>query len=126
MQHKNLIQPLVILIVFLMSWTSVVQAEDSTTDGLAALQQRAEAGEADAQYLLGELYLLGKGVERDTEKAIPWLEKAAHQQNLLAAETLGQIYSSGLGVPANSSKAFSWLQMAADIAAAQGADEECG
>jgi TPR repeat protein len=92
---------------------------------LDELQTMATAGDMVAQYQLGEHYLLGKGVEKDSITAIKWLERAAEQNYLNAAEMLGQVYMSGLGVPTDSKKAFKWLQIASDIATAQGEDSEC-
>lgn len=39
----------------------------------------ASAGNADAQYTLGLLFMAGKGVERDNKEANAWMQKAAKQ-----------------------------------------------
>ena len=44
----------------------------------------AEAGNADAQYKLGVLYIQGRGVEKDYAKAREWFEKAAAQGDVRA------------------------------------------
>lgn len=46
-------------------------------DVLARYCPAAEAGDADAQYQLGWIYLLGRGVPRDTAMAGRWLAAAA-------------------------------------------------
>lgn len=42
-----------------------------------ALLPLAEAGDAEAQALLGKAYYLGRGVEKDEQKALFWDKKAA-------------------------------------------------
>lgn len=39
----------------------------------------ARAGNADAQHLLGLMYYMGRGVERDYKQALMWHRKAALQ-----------------------------------------------
>jgi uncharacterized protein len=39
----------------------------------------ASAGNADAQYTLGLLFMAGKGVERNDKEATAWMQKAAKQ-----------------------------------------------
>jgi TPR repeat protein len=48
----------------------------------------AEQGDADAQYLLGEMYISGQGVKASDEKAIQWLRKAAKQGHAKAQKRL--------------------------------------
>ncbi len=45
----------------------------------------ADQGNAEAQYKVGEMYELGKGVSPDNVKAREWLEKAANQGHRKAA-----------------------------------------
>ena len=49
-----------------------------------------------AQYLLGEAYETGRGLEKDCSRALYWYKKAADNGELLAMDRLGQIYSGGL------------------------------
>ena len=39
----------------------------------------AEAGDCDAQYRYGTLFLLGAGIPKDEAVAVDWLSKAATQ-----------------------------------------------
>lgn len=48
------------------------------------LHAAAERGNADAQYVLGKCYLLGQGVEQDSEQAESWFTRAADQGNSYA------------------------------------------
>ena len=52
------------------------------------LEKSAEGGFAEAQYELGKMYESGLYVEKDIDKAIAWLEKAASQENEGAVYTL--------------------------------------
>ena len=50
-----------------------VQAQDNpSTQELADLRDHAEAGDADAQFTLGEFYTAGEGVPQDDAEAIAW------------------------------------------------------
>jgi TPR repeat protein len=65
-------------------------AHDETA--LKALQQRASAGEADAQCGLGKQYELALGVPQDNEQAVLWLQKSAEQGNIVAQVELGVVF----------------------------------
>ena len=54
-----------------------VQAQDNpSTQELADLRDRAEAGDADAQFTLGEFYTAGEGVLQDDVEARRWYNLA--------------------------------------------------
>lgn len=74
----------------------------------AALQDYAMA-----QSNLATLYLFGRGVKRDPEKALEWSLKAAEKGNMVSQARLGAIYLAGDGVPQDSLKAEYWLVKAA-------------
>jgi len=60
----------------------------------------AEAGNADAQCMIGCLYQLATGVPQDGSEAVRWYRKAADQDHPIAWCNLGTIYVSGLlGAP---------------------------
>lgn len=80
---------------------------------LEQVQQKAAAGDANAQYELGSKYQDGNDVPKDLLKAAEWIEKAAAQGNVQAQKELGWIYAKGLGVPPNATKAMEWYQKAA-------------
>ncbi|MBT2969828.1 MAG: sel1 repeat family protein [Candidatus Thiodiazotropha sp. (ex Ctena orbiculata)] len=79
-----------------------------------------------AQYQLGMLYLLGKGVGQDTDQGIAWLKEAATNGSYLAANELGQIYLSGRGVDINEQEAIKWLELATAIAEQNEGEAEDG
>jgi len=50
---------------------------------------QAQSGDADAQFLLGEAYRLGRGVVADPIAALGWYRRAAAQGHVRAADSLG-------------------------------------
>ena len=64
--------------------------EDETfTQFCEKLRERANAGEAEAQWLLGLMYEKGGGVPQDLAQAAQWYRKAAEQGNVAAQCSLG-------------------------------------
>lgn len=51
----------------------------------------AEAGDADAQFNLGQAYKLGRGVKTDLNIALDWYRKAAAQGHVQAADSCGHL-----------------------------------
>jgi uncharacterized protein len=95
----------------------------------ALLLPAAEAGDIDAQFNLGDMYLTGIGVEANPVKAVEWYQKGmlsrilqnintlsallspAAESGLPQAQSdLGHMYRRGEGVEANPVKAVEWYQ----------------
>jgi TPR repeat protein len=57
--------------------------------GTDALRIAAAAGDAEAQYRLGQAYLLGKGIAQDADAAIMWYRRAYAQGHGPAGDELG-------------------------------------
>ena len=68
-------------------------------DAIAAIRVRANAGNADAQSVLGYAYHDGQGVPQDDAQAVAWYRKAADQGVASAQFNLGIMYAHGHGVP---------------------------
>lgn len=66
----------------------------------------AEAGDADAQLAVGEIFEKGLGTEPNYEAAVLWYQKAADQGNKSAQFNLGTLYEQGLGVEKNKLQAL--------------------
>lgn len=62
-------------------------------------QKLAESGNAEAQEILGTMYLNGEGVPGDVTQAVEWFRKAADQGNASSQYNLGLFYLMGMGVP---------------------------
>ena len=74
----------------------ILLTEDAVKDVLRAIRNfeiAAENGNDYAEYQLGKLYLYGKEVERDYEKAIAYLTSSAEHGNQYAAQLLHSIHN---------------------------------
>jgi len=78
------------------------------------LSPLADAGNAEAQNTLGEMYEFGKGVERNTEEAYRYYSLAADQGLVAAWHNLGRCYNFGTGVEQNYETAEHWYRQAAE------------
>ena len=89
-------------------------------DALRECKRLAEQG-AEAQVLLGRMYLTGKGIPLDTGEALKWYRRAAEQNNPYAQCRLGLMYHAGQGVTQNFAQAARWFRRAAvqELAEAQ-------
>jgi TPR repeat protein len=90
----------------------------ATPPGIDRLIERAAAGDAAAQYALGERYAAGDGVEQDRTAALHLFRQAAIQGHAAAQWRLGSIMSSmgeaaAYGLQADGAAALRWLEAAA-------------
>jgi len=74
----------------------------------------AEQGHVDAQYNLGQIHRLGKGVPKNDKTAVKWFTLAAEQGDAKAQFNLGVKYANGNGVPENDKIAVNWYTKAAE------------
>lgn len=72
----------------------------------------AEAGDAEAQANVGQIFERGLGGEPNYEAAIHWYTKAAENGNSRAQFNLGTLYEQGLGVEKNKLLALNWYRKA--------------
>lgn len=77
-------------------------------------KEKAEAGDAEAQYRLGIVYYQALNVPQDFSAVIQWLHKAAEQNHAAAQALLGFIYDEGRGVTQDYAEAAQWYRKAAD------------
>jgi TPR repeat protein len=68
---------------------------DDQRDKFTALEQQARAGDVEAQYEIGMMYLKGRGVEKEQEQAYVWLGKAAKQGYEKAITRMGILHQRG-------------------------------
>jgi hypothetical protein len=78
-----------------------------------ALAQRAEDGDAKAQFQLGVAYFKGETVERDPPQALKWIEKSAAQGLADAQYMLGAMHHAGRGALQSFPLAYKWFELAA-------------
>lgn len=75
-----------------------------------ALMRKAQAGDPQAQFTLGEYYL----GQKDPANAIAWLEKSGKGGNVRAQADLAAIYWGRFWVPPDPQKALMWATKAAE------------
>lgn len=74
----------------------------------------AQAGDASAQFTLGQLYRNGWGVAQYYAEAVKWYRLAAEQGVADAALSLGHMYSVGQGVAQDYAQTAKWYRQAAE------------
>lgn len=79
---------------------------------ISELKNKAEQGNAEAQYSLGVCYRCGDGVEKNVEEAVKWYRKSAEQGYARAQHNLGICYYNADGVIQNNVKALAWVSAA--------------
>lgn len=78
-----------------------------------SIQERALAGEANAQYEYGRRLLTGQKSAQNPALALGWFQAAAQQGHAKAQAALGACYQQGLGHPRHEMQALSWYNKAA-------------
>lgn len=71
-----------------------IEGKNTKEYGICLFSELAKEGFPTAQYILGMKYFLGDTIEKDTDKSILWLKKAALQGIVEAQKQLGNIYLS--------------------------------
>ena len=93
--------------------TQTPPPQTASVSPLQRLAQLANAGNANAETMLGLKYLEGDSVTQNDTEAAKWLSKAAAQGEAIAEYRLGTLYERGRGVPSDAAKAAHWYQQAA-------------
>ena len=83
-------------------------------DSVALMVEKAEQGDAESQFLLGEKYFYGRGVRQDYFQAKEWFFKAAEQGYVQAQYMVGQCYENGYGFRRDWYEAVVWYRKAAE------------
>ena len=79
------------------------------------LRDRAEDGDAEAQYNLGARYATGEDVpQQDAAEAVRWYQLAAEQGYAAAQYALGLMYTNGEDVSQDDAEAVRWSRLAAE------------
>src|SRR6185312_6250684 len=92
--------------------TEEVSKEDK--EDMEWYRKAAPKGHVFAQYMLGECYFKGKGVDKDAKQAVEWFRKAAEQGHAEAQYSLGYCYFYGEGVEKDAKQAMEWFGKAAE------------
>lgn len=91
----------------------VGQLKHDPATALATLRGPAERGDPQAQYLLGQACMEGRGVAVDLQAGMHWFERAANAGLAIAMNMLGRCHELGTGTPANLELAAVWYRKAA-------------
>jgi len=108
-----------VVVVAVLLVGGVALAQTSETADIAALRVRANAGDANAQFILGLAYADGEGVPQDDAQAVSWFRKSAEQGDSGAQHFLGGVYRNGQGVPQDYVESHQWLNLAASRASVE-------
>jgi TPR repeat protein len=76
-------------------------------------RKAAEQGLTAAQQILGAMYDVGKGTQKNAGEAVHWYREAAESGDPIAQYILGVMYQTGDGVPQDYVQAYVWLDRAA-------------
>ena len=87
-------------------------ANNAQSELIQDLMQKAEQGDADAQFQLGDFFFSGQYTMPEIGKALTYYGEAAAQEHVAALGRLGYIYLHGVNVQADEQRAFEYLQRA--------------
>ena len=90
------------------------ETESSSGSVIEDLFRRAESGDNDACYNLGECFYYGRGIKKDSRKAVEWYTRAAERGDCSSQKKLALCWHSGIGTENDLSKAAYWYKKAAE------------
>ncbi|MCQ2914952.1 MAG: sel1 repeat family protein [Alphaproteobacteria bacterium] len=73
------------------------------------LTKKAEKGDVVAQLALGDLYMLGQGMDKNPSEALKWYQKAAEKNNAVALFKLAPMYCEGEAVEPDLSRCYAYV-----------------
>ncbi|MEE2774672.1 MAG: tetratricopeptide repeat protein [Pseudomonadota bacterium] len=100
-------------------FAEIENARDLMEDGkfeeaMEELLPAARSGNADAEELIGIMYALGLGVERDDVRAFDWYLRSSMKGHPGAQSGVGWYYEIGRGIPApDLVRAYTWYVLSA-------------
>lgn len=88
--------------------------QNQFTEAMEALLPAARSGNAEAEELIGVMYAMGLGVERDDERAFEWYLRASMKGHPGAQSGVGWYYEVGRGLPSpDLVRAYTWYVLSA-------------
>ena len=88
--------------------------QNKFAEAMAEFLPMANAGNADAEELIGVMYAMGLGVERDDQRAFEWYLRSAMKGHPGAQSGVGWYYEIGRGMPApDLVRAYMWYTLSA-------------
>ncbi len=81
---------------------------------ITQVEAAAKEGNTEAQFMLGQAYGHGNGVDHDAVKAEHWYRLAAENGHPQAQLMLALAYTYGNGLPVDYVQAYKWLHLASN------------
>jgi len=78
------------------------------------LKPLAEKGNADAQNLMGVMYILGLGTKKDPKTSFELFKASALQGHAVAQRNFGRMYFKGIGVAIDIDEGIRWYHLSAE------------
>ncbi|MDG1420672.1 MAG: tetratricopeptide repeat protein [Tateyamaria sp.] len=109
----------VLIVIAAPALSEIEQARDFLETGqfnaaYNALWPAARSGNADAEELIGVMYAMGLGVERDDQRAFEWYLRSSMKGHPGAQSGVGWYYEVGRGMPApDLVRAYMWYTLSA-------------
>ena len=95
-------------------WPALSTEQQAKMDqAIAMLREGADQGHMGAQMCCGDLYLFGRGVEKNARLSFVYTEKAAHQGHAQSQKNTAVNYREGRGCKQSYKRAFQWYEQAA-------------
>lgn len=116
---KLLTTVLLIMVIHSQAWSGEIEnglkelASQHYSEALNIFLPLANAGNPEAQRLIGEMSFNGQGMKKNSLAAFKWNELSANSGNVTAQFNLGYLYEHGEGVPKSNSMALEWYTKAA-------------
>ena len=107
---------LILGVAFMLLVPSFATSAEPSPDLVREFQEtkaKAEAGDADAQYKLAQMYVKGAGTEKNDAAAAPWYRKLAERGDPRGQSMLAVFYTNARGVPRDYDEAIKWFRKAA-------------
>jgi hypothetical protein len=82
-------------------------------EAMAEFLPAARSGNADAEELIGVMYAMGLGVERDDERAFEWYLRASMKGHPGAQSGIGWYFEVGRGTAVDLVRAYLWYGLSA-------------
>lgn len=92
---------------------SVSSANEMTARAITLLRESSDKGNGMAAYMVGYLYEVGDGVEKDAGEALKWYDKGAKLGAPAALAAAARMYGQGVGGSGNIQKATLYMRRAA-------------
>ena len=109
----------VFIIIPFLAFAEIENARDLMEEGkfkeaMKELLPAARSGNADAEELIGIMYAMGLGVERDDIRAFDWYLRSSMKGHPGAQSGVGWYYEVGRGMPApDLIRAYTWYVLSA-------------